>query len=306
MDNGPIIKLRPYQEEVFWSVYRILFLLWRRQSGKSFTLGNRAARKMMEKVNHTIIMVSASILLGTEFIRKEAEVWRIVTNAFRARAKAAGMQLVTDADDDKGQLLDIDAIADLFEHQKLETRIYHSRTNFSRSRVVAPNPGTAVGWTGDIYMDEVGRVPALKEVIEAVEPFMDSNPEYEFLMATTPPPDESHYSFEAFLPPDQDFPTNPRGNWFTAPYGCPCHRLDAWDGDLAGAHYYSKKDGKQITPEEHRAESFDKIAWDRNHGVRFVSGGTAAVSLAAIQAAMARGQGRSLGLNVTDQLEVAA
>lgn len=37
-----------------------------------------------------------------------------------------------------------------------------------------------------------------------------------------------------------------------------------------------------ITPEEHRAFAFDKRAWDRNYMLQFLAGGTALVSLAAL------------------------
>lgn len=299
----PIIKLRPGQEEVFWKALRIFFLLWRRQYGKSFTLSSRALRRMMERPGHLAVFVSASIALGTEWIRKEAEIWRIITEAFRESIRDdKDHELTTSADDDNGELLDIDAICDLFEHQKLETRIRHSNTVESRTRVVAPNPDTAVGWTGDIYLDEVGRIPDLKAVFEAVMPFMDSNPEFEMIMATTPPPDDKHYSFELFLPPDQEWETNARGNWYRSPSGIMVHRLDAWDGAAGGANYYHAETREIITPDEHRAGYFDKQAWDRNHGVQFIQGGTAAISLADIQRAMSEGRGQCLAIDVTEKV----
>ena len=293
----PFIKLRPYQQEVFWSKLRMFFLLWARQKGKSYTFANRAFRRMMENQNHLVIFVSASILLGGELLLKEAAVWQTVMTKYKAMLAAnKDFLLRTSAEDDKGNLLDIDAIADLFEHNKLEAKIWHSNTSFSRTRVVAPNPNTAVGWTGDVYMDEVGRIENLKDVFEAVMPIIDSNPLFEFLMATTPPPDDKHYSFEMFLAPEKEWPHNPRGNWYESPSGIAVHRVDAWDGQAAGVHYYdSKIKGKIITPEEHRQQAFDKIAWDRNHGVKFIQGGTAAISLADIQRAMELGRGNCFG-----------
>src|SRR5690606_2879122 len=162
-------------------------LLWRRQFGKSRTLGAWGLRRMMQRREHSVFYVSASILLGTENIRKEAQLWMDCMRAFREAAKRNQMLL-----ESNGDRLDLDAVCDLSQHQKLEPRLYHARTSSSRSKVVAPNPATAVGWTGDVVMDEVGRMPQLKDMIEAVEPFMSSNPEFLWRMATTPPPQDDH------------------------------------------------------------------------------------------------------------------
>jgi len=284
----------------------MLFLLWARQKGKSFTLASKALDRMMARRNHLCTFVSASINLGTEFVRKEAEIWAIVLDKFRAAAAANGQKLTTTADDDKGNLLDLDAIADLFEHSKLEARIWHTSTINSRSRVIASNPDTAVGWTGDIFMDEVGRIDALKDVFEAVTPFMASNPEFIFWLATTPPPDDNHYSFELFHDEGRAFHTNARGNWYESPSGIDVHRVDAWDGYAAGVPAYHPKTGAEITPEEDRALAFDRTAWDRNHGVKFITGGTAAISLAALTRAMELGKTtNTLALNITEPVEAA-
>jgi len=306
MSQSPFIQFKPGQNEVFWRNLRIFFMLWRRQYGKSFTLGSRAMRRMMQRKNHTVMFASASILLGSEWIRKEAEVWRIVMTKYREMLLTQGThQMRTTADDDKGQLLDIDAIADLFEHQKLETRIYHNSVDYSRTQVISPNPDTAVGWTGDIYMDEVGRIPNLRDVFEAVMPFIDSNPEFEMLMATTPPPDDKHDSFDLFLPPTKEWEVNAKGNWYRAPSGIMVHRLDAWDGAAGGAVYYHQETGAVITPEEHRALYFDKRAWDRNHGCKFITGGVAAVPLMSIQLAMEKGRDTCMGNYITDEIKAA-
>jgi len=306
----PLIAFRGYQEEVFWQDFRTFFLLWRRQAGKSFTLSAKALSRMIKRKGHLCVFCSASIALGTEFIRKEAEVWRSATETYRAIAAEAGMQLQTlvagggaDGREMSADGLDFDAICDLFEHEKLETRIYHDRTTYSRSRVVAPNPATAVGWTGDVFLDEVGRVPALRDVLEALGPIMDANPEYLTWMATTPPPDDKHYSFELFQPAARDWPVNPRGNYYETASAIPCHRFDAIDGEAAGLKFYHPKTRAVISWQEHRALAFDKAGWDRNYMLKFIAGGSAAVSMAALARAMARGHELGLvGVNVTEEV----
>ena len=69
-NRDPIIRLRAYQEEAFWYEGRFLFLLWSRQTGKSYTLAAKALERMMLRPNHLCTFVSASITLGAEFMRK--------------------------------------------------------------------------------------------------------------------------------------------------------------------------------------------------------------------------------------------
>ena len=303
--NEPLVKLRPYGEEAFRHPAGLLAWLYRRQSGKSYGLGITALDWMMESVC-SVIFASAALRLGTENILKEAEVWRKMTETMRAVSTTAGYALTSSADDAAGALLDVDAIADLFEHQKLETKLWHSRTTYSRSVVVAPNPDTAVGWTGHVILDEVGRMPEFRDLFEAMEPIVSSGKNYRVRLATTPPPDDSHYSYELLAPPpemDGNWPVNPRGNWYTSRQGILVHRVDAWDCDAAGVPLYDLQTRERLTPDEHRARSVDKTAWDRNYGIRFVKGGTGAVSVAALYHAQAAGQGEGTGIQITDSLE---
>lgn len=303
--DDPIIKLRPYQLEVFRNKIGMMAFVWRRQSGKSFALGNIGLDWMMESVCD-VIFASAAVRLGMENIRKEAEVWRIVTQALRDRSEAAGFMLTTNAADNKGELLDVDAIADLFESQKLETKIWHSNSRFSRSIVVAPNPDTAVGWTGNVIMDEVGRIPNFRDVYEAMEPIISANSNYRIRFATTPPPDDTHYSYEFLCPPaGSEFDHNPAGNFYETDSGLLVHRVDAWDGYAAGVPLYDLKTREALTPEVHRSRAIDRTAWDRNYGLKFIAGGSAAISNMDLNRAQERGQDQGLAINITDQLKVA-
>lgn len=290
-----LITLRKYQRQVFRHRLRRLFLLWCRQKGKSHTLASDALDRMMARRGHLVTFISASITLGSEVLLKEAQLWLKFLELLKTAAERAGKKLTSNVDG-----LDLDAVADVFEHSKLQTTLWHSQTTFSRSRVIAPNPDTAVGWTGDIYGDEVGRWPDPQAVFEAIGPFMDSNPELIMRLATTPPPDDKHYSFELFQPPHDDWETNPKGNWYRSPSGIMVHRLDAWDADAAGVPLYHPDTGVAISPEEHRSLAVDKSEWDRNRGLMFTLGGTAAISTGAIQRAQVQGRGFCLGANITE------
>lgn len=303
--SKPIIQLRDYQAHAFKITVGMMAYVWRRQAGKSFLLASTALDWMMEDICD-VIFASASVNLGTENIRKEAEVWSIVTNSLRTAAEQRGHQLTTSADDDNGNLLDADAIADLFEHQKLETKLWHTNVNYSRSKVVAPNPDTAVGWTGHVILDEVGRIPNFQDVFEAMEPIVSSSQNFRIRMATTPPPDDSHYSYELLAPPaGTDFKTNPNGNFYETEAGLLIHRVDAKDGYEAGIPLYDLKNRQPLTPEEHRELAVDRQAWDRNYGLAFLSGGSAALSRYALINAQNRGANYSSAIHITDTINAA-
>lgn len=298
MSRAPLISHRIYQRQAFRAAFRRLFLLWCRQKGKSYTLATKSLDWMMQKPGVLVTFISASITLGTEVILKEAKIWADMLEILRKAAKEAGLKITTNADG-----LDFDAVCDLFEHSKLETRLWHSQSVCSRSRVIAPNPDTAVGWTGHIVGDEVGRWPEAQAVFEAVLPFMDSNPDFCFWLATTPPPDDKHYTFELFAPPPEaTFEVNPKGNWYRSGAGIMVHRVDAWDAHAAKVPLYHPETGQPISPDEHRDLAFDKAAWDRNYALKFLAGGTAAVSAAALARAMAQGKGQCLGVNITEAI----
>jgi hypothetical protein len=300
----PLIKFRQPQEEAFLCSYGLLFLIWRRQFGKSYTLAAKALDWMMETPGILVTFISAALRLGQENIRKEAEVWQQVMKQLKAEYAANGLAVTTTADDDHGHLLDIDAIADLFEHQKLETKLWFDNVTHSRSIVIAPNPDTAVGWTGHLILDEVGRMPNFREMWEAAEPFVASNPQYRILGATTPPPDDSHYSYELLAPEDDKFEVNPRGNFYTSQLGIPCHRVDSFDAYAAGVPIYDLKTREPLDPEEARRRALDKDAHDRNFRVKFIKGGSAALSIDELNHAAKAGAHMCMAVDIREQIAV--
>lgn len=282
-------------------ILRRMARVWRRQGGKSFLLANEGLDWMMETPGCLTTIISAAIALGTEVLIKEAQAWQTHLRKLKEVAAANKLMLQTNADD-----LDLDAFTEMFEASKIEAKLWHDNTTCSRTRVIAPNPATAVGWTGHILFDEFGRAPNCQDVIEAVEPFMESNPQFRLRYATTPPPDDKHYSYEMLLPPQGvDFAApSAIGHFYRSSYGIIVHRVDAWDAFEAGVWMHHPDSGAKITPDEHRALAFDKTAWDRNYGVKFIAGGTAAVSLASLARAMELGRGQCLGINVTEGIRV--
>jgi len=296
VQKEPLITFYPFQEDAFWrDDLGVLFLLWRRQCGKSRTMAAKAMRRMMENKNHLVTYVSASLNLGREFVVKEAQVFSEALDKFRLVSKEAGQMLTSSGDN-----LSFDDFCDVFENQKLETKIWHDKTTFSRSIVIAPNVATARGWTGDVFLDEVGFIRDFKEVYEAVDPILSSRPEFRLILATTPPNDDKHFSYELAVPQEDEFQPNRRGNWYVSQAGLTVHRADAWDTDLAGVKLYDARTREPLTPDEHRAQALDRDAWDRNYGLRWKCSSTSAVSLNAIHTAMA--MGKEKGMASQDEL----
>lgn len=292
---GTVLNLRSAQRRFMRMVdqHRLVAFLARRQFGKTTTFSAVALKKMMKQRDHTIIFGSAKLNLSREIVRKEAAIMQSAISALRAQVRnAARVQVIDGKTGENPDVLNEDDFAELFEAQRLEFRYYHSDSCYSRTKVVALLPDT-VGETGDLMMDEVGRVKNFREVWEAVEPIVQSNPKFRLAISTTPPPDDSHFSFEMLAPPiGIEFETNKEGNVYKSDMGVTVLRVDAFDAFADGVPVYDLETAEPLPPAEHRRRAHDKDAWDRNYGVLFVMGGTSACGLMQLDVAQKRGMGK--------------
>ncbi len=275
-------------------LHRVTGFLCRRQYGKTTEAGRLALKKMMRTPGHTVVFGSVKLDLGREIVRKEAAaLQKAIGLLVKQAAETSTLFDVVDSLGGKSAAaLNPDDFAELYEATRLEFRLHFDRSTYSRTKVVALTPD-AVGETGDLILDEVGRVKNFREVWEAVKPIISSNPDFRCVLTTTPPPDDTHYSFELLAPPvGVEFVPNPKGNWYRSDLGVWVLRVDAWDAYADGVMLYDDDTGAPITPDESRAKDHDKDAWDRNYGVRFVLGGSAAIGLLQLDSAQRRGVGR--------------
>lgn len=275
--------------------HRIAGLLARRQFGKTTGVSRIALKKMIRIPGHDVVFGSVKLDLGREIVRKESAALRTAIGLMSAQADTAGTLLKL-ADGQTGKELPAtlkpDDFDEIYEACRLEMRLYHSNSVYSRTKVVALTPD-AVGETGDLVLDEVGRVKNFREVWEAVKPIISSNPNFRCILTTTPPPDDAHFSFELLSPRiGMDFQPNKRGNWYQSEHGVWVLRVDAWDAYADGVMMYDDDTGKPISPEESRAREYDKEAWDRNYAVKFIFGGTAACGFLELDTAQRRGVGQ--------------
>lgn len=307
---APAFKVRAGQRafERFVREHRVAGLLARRQYGKTTIASRIALRKMMKVPGHTVIFGSVKVDLGREIVRKEADALQKAFAMMAQTAHDAGRMLSL-ADAASGKILpalSVDDFAELYEATRLEMRLYHSDALYSRTKVVALTPD-AVGETGDLIMDEVGRVKNFAEVLEAVMPIISSNPEFRAIYTTTPPPDDTHASYELLSPPvGAELPIHPEGNCYRSDLGVWVMRITAEDAYADGVPLYDDDTGAPITPAESRQKAGDKDAWDRNYGCKFVRGGTGAVGIAQLDTAQRRGIGECQLFPITSDLEFAA
>jgi len=311
------MERRAYQQEAIRefieTLLRLWAILWERQAGKSTTFADFALYEMLRYKNRTVIYGSASLLLGQEITLKaairanqsardivEADARLLKQFADGAQAKVgAGFDFKTyNAETAKllPKLSEAD-FASLFESQKLEFRLYHDRTSYSRTKVIAPNLATARSWSGTVLLDEIAFIAHLRELITAMLPIISTNKDYKLIVSTTPPEfDDTHYSFELLAPPaGLEFKPNPKGNWYESETGIRVHRADAFDTNLAGKKIFDLKTSAEITPQEAFERAPNKDGHKIAHFLVWMIGGAAACDMLRLKTAQERGLGGSGG-----------
>ena len=299
---------RQYQKVALVAARKVrsMVLFWARQCRKSTTLGDMAFDAMSAKPNQTVIAASASLLVGSELVSKtmsSAEQAALVTreaSALRAAMEnsntESGMQLKV-ANSDTGKIyqrMSEEDYTDLYRLSKLEMRLYHTERDYSRLRVIAPNPATARGWTGCVFRDEAGFThPGLERDLQiAVKPIMDTDPSFKLIYASNLPRDDRHPFFEMTLPePGTEFQPNADGNFYRGQNGILIHRVALVDAYAAGHVLYDTREGKALTYEQFCKDPANRLGLDESYRLVHKFGGAAAIDLFALTTAQRRGAG---------------
>src|SRR6185369_17158214 len=185
----PIIKLRSFQQPVFLDRSTGLVILhWSRQIGKSFTLASWAIDRLLTQLpnNNTwlVTVLSNSRDNGAEFVLKCAEVLKSLGVAQRAIADERAQEIGGDA-----VFVEEDQSPDLkYENMRMEIRVtlkVGDRERIGRIKVLAANPRTARGFSGDLIMDEFAFHEDSAAIWEAAEPILSGNPEFLCRIAST-------------------------------------------------------------------------------------------------------------------------
>ena len=261
--NEALIRFRTYQQPVFLDRESgILILHWSRQIGKSYTLAAWAVDRLLTQLQNNsswlITVLSNSRDNGAEFVIKCSDICNKLGMALEQQAKPIGDAMVYDASDASPDLK--------YENMRMEVRVtlnINGHDHVGRIKVLAANPRTARGFSGDLILDEFAFHEDSNAIWEAAEPILSSNPEFLCRIASTG--NGKHNMFYRMCsgagPND--------GTIFTSASGfkvCRVTRTEAWK---MGVKVYGLKDRKPITPEEARKNALDKRAYDQNYECQF-------------------------------------
>lgn len=245
-----IVRFRKYQKPIFLDrTSGILILHWSRQIGKSFTLAAWAVDRLLSQLQKydtwLITVLSNSRDNGAEFNLKCAEI---------CTKMGVAMQ-------------NSDLSEDLaYENMRMECRItlkVGDRERIGRIKVLAANPRTARGFSGDLILDEMAFHEDSNAIWEAAEPILSSNPE--FLCRISSTGNGKHnmfYRMCAGVGPDDGTP-------FLSSAGFLVSRVTRTEAWKMGVKVYDPNTRKPITPDEARKQAMDKRAYDQNYECRF-------------------------------------
>lgn len=231
----PVIKFREYQKPVFEdNETGVLVLHWSRQIGKSFTLAAWSVDRLLTRPGRLVTVLSNSKDNGAEFALKCREVLNLLGIAKEAVGFAATDDTVEYSD------------------MRFEVTV-KVKGKTGRIKVLAANPRTARGFSGDLILDEFAFHEDSNAIWEAAEPILSSNPDFLCRVASTGNGTSNMFyrmATEGFFKVSR------------------VRRSDAWK---MGVKIYDAKTRKPITPDEARAQALDKAAYDQNYECAFAS-----------------------------------
>ena len=238
---APLVGFRRYQQPAFWDhSTKTLIEHWSRQIGKSYTYAAWAVDRLLRNPGRLVTVLSNSRENGAEFVAKAREVCEKLGQAVEIESNEAEL-------DGEGALPE-----DVkYENMRFEVRVT-VEGKVGRIKVLAANPRTARGFSGDLILDEFAFHEDSAAIWEAAEPIVSSHPDFLCRILST---------------------GNGRRNMFYRLISegrikyRRIRRSEAWaTGELK---IYSQVDGREITPVEARAQSSEKRAYDQNYECAF-------------------------------------
>lgn len=262
MPPAPLVGFRPYQEPVFWSDLGILVLHWSRQIGKSFTEAGWSVRRLLENPGRLVTVLSNSKANGGEFIQKCNECCEKARAAFE----------IEDLSPDK-----------LIENMRMECRIKVDG-KWGRIIVLAANPRTARGFSGDLILDEFAFHENSEAIWDAAEPIISSNPDYLCRISSTGNGRYNMFYRMAALGVGTEG-RGKRGGFPLSEANYPVSRVPRSLAYQMGVKIYDPATRLQITPDQARAAALDKKSYDQNYECSFNDESMSLLTLILINAA---------------------
>jgi phage FluMu gp28-like protein len=241
-----LISFRPYQRAIFDDdTSGVVIAHWSRQIGKSYVLAAWAVKRLLTRPGRLVTVLSNSRDNGAEFLRKVDDVCRLL-----------GVAVTTKDTSPDG----------LFANMRMEVRLSRQGKT-GRIKVLAANPRTARGFSGDLILDEFAFHEDSAAIWEAAEPILSSNPDFLCRIASTG--NGKHNLFYRMVS---------RAEFKVSRVS----RSSAW---ALGLPIYDPVTRQPITPDEARKKALDKRAYDQNYELSFADENMALLTHELISAA---------------------
>ena len=260
MKTTPGLHFRRYQLASFVDhSTKTVIEHWSRQIGKSYTYAAWAVDRLLRNPGRLVTVLSNSRDNGAEFVAKVREV-------------CDRMGEIIDGLDQDDNADELDRSASLSEDVKFANMRFEVKITVGgktgRIKVLAANPRTARGFSGDLILDEFAFHEDGAAIWEAAEPIISSNPDFLCRILST---------------------GNGRRNMFYQLISegriqyRRIRRSDAWaTGDL---RIYSQIDGRETHADEAREQASDKRAYEQNYECAFEDENAALLTQELISAA---------------------
>jgi len=153
------------------------------------------------------------------------------------------------------------------DDMRMEIRI-RAEKKFGRIIVLAANPRTARGFSGDLILDEFAFHEDATAIWDAAEPIIASNPDYACRVSST-----GNGRFNMFYRMANE----------KSPYSV--SRIRRSEACRMGVKIYDPATRRELTPEQARAAALDKASYDQNYECAFNEESMALLTQALISAA---------------------
>ncbi len=257
------INLRGYQDAVFSDhVSGLVVLHWSRQIGKSYALAAWAVDRVLKQIKHNdswlVTVLSNSRDNGAEFVIKCQQVCNRLGLLLAQPEKPVRKGTVYESYDNSTNLQ--------YENMRMEVRLRAAVTggeHVGRIKVLAANPRTARGFSGDLILDEFAFHEDSNAIWEAAEPILSANPQFLCRIASTS--NGKHNMFYRMASG-----AGPRdGTFFLSSAGFKISRLSRTEAWKKGVQIYDANTRQTIAPDEARRKALDKRAYDQNYECQF-------------------------------------
>lgn len=239
------VVFRPYQLPIFEDRRSGLVVLhWSPQIGQSFVLAAWAVDRLITRPGRLVTFLSNSRDNGAEFVAKCAEVCCLQGRKYQTSNKSLSLD---------------------FKDMRMEVKI-RSDDKTGRIKVLAANPRTARGFSGDLILDEFAFHEHSDAIWDAAEPILASNPDFLCRIASTGNGRHNHfYHFAEPRPTDMDgTETNlPRGGicLSISKNGYILSRVPRSKAYWLGVPIYDASSRLPIIPETARTQAVDKRSY---------------------------------------------